>query len=120
MQSYLDVAYPICLTIPRQKKHVSLIFYKKQLVSIGTNSFKTHPRAKEIGYRYDEMHSELDAYTKISNKYKGEKLNLVNVRYNKHGQLRMSRPCVLCIPWCCEIFDKIYYTTNDGLIQLNQ
>lgn len=118
MLEYLTIAYPICLAVPRQKKHVSLIFYKKQLISIGTNSFKTHPKAKEIGYRYDEMHSELDAYTKISKKYKGKRLNLVNVRYNKYGQLRMSKPCGLCIPWCCEIFNNIFYTTDHGLIKL--
>lgn len=120
MNDYLNLAYPICLSIPRQKKHASLIFHKKQLISFGTNSFKTHPKAKEIGYRYEEMHSELDAYTKIPRLYKGEKLILVNVRFNKNGHLRMSKPCELCAPWCCEIFHNIFYTTNDGLVELEK
>lgn len=119
MNNYLDTAYPICLSIPRQKKHVSMIFHKKQLISVGTNSFKTHPEAKKLGYRYEEMHSELDAYTKISRLYKGKKLTLVNVRFNKNGELRMSKPCTLCTAWCCEIFHNIFYTTNDGLIKLD-
>ena len=118
MLESLTIAYPICMNIPRQKKHVSLVFYKKQLISFGTNSFKTHPKAKEIGYRFEEMHSELEAYTKIPRIYKGKKLTLVNVRYNKNGQLRMSKPCDLCAPWCKEIFNEIYYTTNDGLFKM--
>lgn len=117
MPNYLDIAYPICLDIPRQKKHVSMIFHKKQLLAIGTNSFKTHPQAKKIGYMYEEMHSELDAFTKISKEFKTKKLTLVNVRFNRYKELRMSKPCDLCQPWCEEIFNEIYYTTNDGMIQ---
>jgi len=104
--------------IPRQKKHVSMIFYKKTLISVGTNSFKTHPKAKEIGYRYDEMHSELDAFTKIPKEYKDKRLILVNVRMNKYKELRMSKPCDLCLLWCKEIFHKIYYTSDDGIMKL--
>jgi hypothetical protein len=85
----LNFAYPLCLEIPRQKKHISLIFHKKKLLSIGRNCFKTHPKAKEIGYAYEEMHSELDAYRKL--------------------------PYKLCTPWCLEVFNDIYYTDNDGL-----
>lgn len=95
-----------------------MIFHKKQLISIGTNSFKTHPEAKKIGYRYEEMHSELDAYTKVSSLLKKKKLTLVNVRFNKHRELRMSKPCDLCTSWCCEIFHNIYYTTDRGLVEL--
>jgi len=95
-----------------------MIFHKKTLIAIGTNSFKTHPEAKKIGYRYDEMHSELDAFTKIPKEYKGKQLILVNVRMNKKQELRMSRPCGLCLPWCKEIFHKIYYTSNDGIVEL--
>ncbi len=83
MENVLKIAYPICLAIPRQKKHVSLIFHKKNLISVGTNSFKTHPQAKKIGYRFEEMHSELDAYTKVPREFKNKKLTLVNIRFNK-------------------------------------
>lgn len=114
-ENLLNFAYPLCLEIPRQKKHISLIFHKKKLLSIGRNCFKTHPKAKEIGYPYEEMHSELDAYRKLPHKYRGLKLTLVNVRYNRFRQLRMSRPCELCTPWCLEVFDDIYYTDNEGI-----
>jgi hypothetical protein len=68
---------------------------------------------------YDEMHSEFDAYRKLPRSLRGKKLHLLNVRFNKFGDMRMSRPCCLCEPWCKEIFASIRYTTNDGVVQLN-
>jgi len=115
INTILNYAYPLCMEIPRQKKHVSLIFHKNRLVSIGRNCFKTHPKAKEIGYAYEEMHSELDAYRRLPHNLRGMKLSLVNVRYNRFKELRMSRPCELCMPWCREVFSDIYYTNNLGM-----
>jgi hypothetical protein len=115
LENILNFAYPLCLEIPRQKKHISLIFHKNRLLSVGRNCFKTHPKAKEIGYAYEEMHSELDAYRKVPKNYRGLKLTLVNVRFNRFQQLRMSRPCELCTPWCREVFDTIYYTDDEGI-----
>lgn len=114
----LDFAFPLCLNVPRQKKHISLIFNKNRLVSIGANYFKTHPKAQRLGYLYDEMHSELDAYRKVPKNLRDKKLTLINVRMNAEGQLRMSKPCAVCAGWCVEVFDKIYYTDNEGFKRL--
>ena len=114
----LDFAFPLCMNVPRQKKHISLIFNKNRLVSIGANYFKTHPKAQRLGYLYDEMHSELDAYRKIPKNLRDKKLTLINVRMNAEGQLRMSKPCAVCAGWCVEVFDKIYYTDNEGFKRL--
>ena len=118
MKNFLAYAYPLCLEIPRQKKHVSLILHKNRVIAIGTNSFKTHPKAKEIGYHYEEMHSELEAYQRVPRTFKSKKLVLLNFRFNRFGNLRMSRPCELCLPWCKEIFNEIYYTNDEGLLKL--
>tara|TARA_R100000008_G_scaffold59508_1_gene37209 strand:- start:451 stop:861 length:411 start_codon:yes stop_codon:yes gene_type:complete len=110
-----EVACPIALSIPRVKRHVSLIIRKGGVVSIGTNAMKTHPLAAKIGYRFEEMHSELDSLIR----YRGPKddLTLVNFRFNRFGELRMSRPCSLCMPWCEAVFEKIYYSTRDGFVE---
>lgn len=111
-------AYPLCLDIPRQKKHLSLVIAKNRIVSIGRNYFKTHPKAYKLGYLYNEMHSELDAFRKIPHQHKNKKLTLVNVRMNSDGELRMSKPCPVCMGWCIEVFDRIYYTDNEGFKKL--
>ena len=111
-----DIALPVSLEIPRPKKHVSLIVRKNEIVSVGTNNFRTHPLAKKYGYRFDEVHSELDALLR----YKGPKDNLVlvNYRFNRFGDMRMSKPCCMCLPWCSAVFDEMWYSTNEGMVNL--
>lgn len=100
----------------RRFKHVSLILKKNKIISIGTNNNKTHPLAKKYEYRFSEKHSELDALIKIPKELRS-KLVLVNFRFNNAGQLKMSCPCSKCLPWCLEIFDDIYYSTQLGDFQ---
>lgn len=116
----VDYAYDLCMEIRRQKKHISMIFHKNRLLSVGGNHFKTHPEAKKIGYAYCEMHSELDAFRKLTIPMRGLKLTLVNVRYNRFRELRMSKPCSLCTPWCLEVFDNIYYTDDNGINKMEK
>jgi deoxycytidylate deaminase len=110
-----EMALPYALGSSRKKKHVSLILVRNNIISVGTNQLKSHPRAKKIGYRYDEVHSELDALLRCKER---KNLELVNFRFNRFGDLRVSCPCSLCCPWCKLIFDKIYYTTPDGYTRL--
>ncbi len=115
IEKLVDLALPTAVKIPRPKKHVSIIVRKNEIVSVGTNNFRTHPQAKQYGYLFDEVHSELDALLK----YKGPKdnLKLFNFRYNRFGDMRMSKPCCICLPWCDALFNQIWYTTNEGIIQ---
>ena len=112
------IALPVSLEIPRPKKHVSLIVRKNEIVSVGTNHFRTHPLAKKYGYRFDEVHSELDALLR----YKGPKDNLVliNYRFNRFGDMRMSKPCCMCLPWCSAVFDEMWYSTNEGMVNFTK
>ena len=107
-----NIALPTALSISRPKKHVSIIVRKNEVVAVGTNNFRTHPKAKEYGYRFDEVHSELDALLR----YRGLKdnLKLFNFRFNRFAEMRISKPCRLCLPWCEAVFDEIWYTTNEG------
>lgn len=113
---WIETGKPICLAIPRNKKHTSLIVRKSQLVSVGDNSFKGHPLAQKIGYRFEEQHSELNALLRMPKK-DWDKLILINLRFNAKGDMRMARPCKLCQPWCNAIFDEIHYTCPDGCIR---
>jgi len=97
----IRVAFPVSQEIQRSKKHVSLIV----------------PMAKKFGYRFEEVHSELDALLR----YRGPKdnLTLVNFRYNRFGDMRISKPCSKCLPWCVSLFDNIWHSTNEGMQRLN-
>lgn len=114
IHKFVEQSLPACLGIPRTKKHVSLIIRKGRLLAMGTNAFKGHPMASKLGYRFGEQHSELNAFLKCSHK---DKLTLINIRFNKNEQMRMARPCALCLPWCSALFDEIYYTCPDGYVR---
>ena len=113
-----QIAMPTSMSIARPKKHVSIIVRKNEVVSVGTNNFRTHPKAKELGYRFDEVHSELDALLR----YKGPKdnLKLINYRFNRFGTMRISKPCCKCLPWCVALFDDIWYSSDTGMVNLKE
>lgn len=114
IQRLLRVAYPLCLEIPRPKKHISIILHKGRVEAIGSNAMKTHPMAVQHGYLFGEMHSELDAFLRVGERKRG--LVLFNIRFNRFGQMRMARPCPRCMPWCVGCFSEIWYTTDEGVM----
>jgi hypothetical protein len=115
IETYVPVAKPLSMAMERQKKHISLVIYKRKIIAVGQNIFKTHPDTFRLGYRCAEMHSELDAFRKIPKSLRGEKLTLLNFRFNRFGSFRNSKPCPVCEKWCKEVFHKIYYTNDDGV-----
>jgi hypothetical protein len=58
------------------------------------------------------LHSELDAFRKLDDNF--DKLVLMNYRFSKTGHIGMSKPCKFCMPWCINLFDKIFYTNEIG------
>lgn len=115
IQNYLPIAKPLSMAMERQKKHISLVIYKKKIIAVGQNVFKTHPDTFKLGYRTADMHSELDAYRKIPKNMRDKKLILLNFRFNRFGNFRNSKPCPVCSKWCTELFHKIYYTDDTGI-----
>ena len=87
------------LELPKGRcKHFTFIMRKKRIVSLGWNlGFCTHPKAKVIGYKFNNVHSELHALINFDYpKDFFKRCIIVNVRLNIFGQIRMSRPCELC------------------------
>lgn len=106
------------MALPRRRKHLSLILYKDQVVAVGDSLYKSHPISVELGYKdFMSLHSEASAFTRIPKhiRYYSTDLTLINMRFNRYGESRNSRPCEVCMKWCCELFDDIFFTTNDGI-----
>ena len=116
---YREIAYKEFQNINqhRSHNHVSLILQEGKLHGVGINKRKTHPLAMKYGYRSCELHSELDALLKIP-RWDRNDLLLINFRFGPKGDMKLSKPCALCLPWCIQAFDEIYYSVPDGLVQL--
>ena len=117
----IDQARALALDLPpNSNRHLSFIFNKQRLISIGANYGKSHTETQRRGYGYSEVpHSELRAFMRVPYTQR-EDLVLVNFRFNKRGQLRISKPCRLCSNWCNSVFKHIYYTTDNGVAYANR
>jgi hypothetical protein len=93
----------------QSKRHVSFILRGDEIVSHGANGFEVPSRYAFMGYR--SLHSEVHAMIKLRGSRDG--LSLINLRYNNRGELKIAKPCKLCMPWCEAVFDNIYYSTDD-------
>jgi hypothetical protein len=64
-----------------------------------------------------KIHSELDAYKKLRKMLPIAKTEweLVNVRVNRSGEMKISKPCEVCQEWLRSIGCKrVTYTTETG------
>ncbi len=107
--------------------HVTFALYKRKIVSIGINSTKTHPDIKKLNYSSEEgedlrniarTHSELNCILKVKNKlnYKNLKdITFINVRIDKMGNAKYSKPCNGCSDLLKRIgYKNIYYSGECG------
>jgi len=78
--------------------HFTFILRRNHILSIGYNNiFKGYPKARHIGYWEGVVHSEFDAIRRFP--LPPEKLadcELVNIRSNRHGEIRNAEPCKIC------------------------
>ncbi len=104
------------MALPRRRKHLSLILANDQVVAVGDSLYKSHPISIKLGYEdFMSLHSEASAFTRLPYHLRSSSLTLINMRFNRYGQQRNSRPCEVCMRWCSELFEDMFYTTNDGI-----
>ena len=108
-------------------QHFSFILYKNRVISIGNNSKKTHPtnlKNRKTSLRTgedfsDQKHvcSEFSAIKKLKNltNIDTKKCILVNIRYNRNGEIALSKPCMSCENLLKYFsFKRVIWTDNDG------
>lgn len=122
-KALFDPAFPIrCF-------HLSFIWYKNRLVSVGQNTIKTHthhkfnPKINTEGENVSEFKktcSEFNSLNKIRRltNIPFSKCTLINIRINRNGQLSNSRPCVSCDSLLNYLnIKEIFFTNNEGLFE---
>lgn len=94
--------------------HVAMIFKKNKILSIGQNSFKTHPIARKYGHRGFCTHAEASASLRYGvDDCHG--LDMAVLRINRLNRLTISKPCVNCQYLIDSIGIKnVYYTNKKG------
>jgi len=116
-----------CVRIAREKNlqrdsdfhHFSFIVQKNKVVEWGINVSRVPPLI-HLGYsKTSGWHSEVNAYRKARGIIKDGSFEVINIRLNKAGELRLSKPCI-----CCHAFLKalgcsnVVFSTNVGFARL--
>jgi len=115
----------ICLSIaknsidlhPRKNnyKHYSFIIQNDKIVEWGTN--RAMDSLKIFGYEeHQMMHSENFAYKRSKGLLdKNKDFEVINVRLNKNGNIKISKPCFHCFKYLRRLgCSKIWYTDKLG------
>ena len=94
--------------------HVAVIFQRNKILSIGQNSFKTHPIAKKYGHKGCCTHAEASAIIRHGIE-DCTGLNMAVLRIDRRNNLTISKPCSSCrqLLGDCNL-RNIYYTNKKG------
>ena len=86
-------------------------------MSVGYNDIlKTYPAAAKAGYFDGVVHSEFDAIRRfpLPPEYLRDCF-MVNVRSNRHGDIRNSQPCKICSKFIAAFqFKSVFYSMSDN------
>lgn len=94
LNKILRITYDLKHLTPDRSKHFSFLVRKNNIISVGYNSFKTHPKSLKFKYYKNHTHSEL-ACILNANKI-DKKCSLINIRIDKKDNILLSKPCEKC------------------------
>jgi len=116
-----------CVRIAREKnqqrdsdfRHFSFIIQRNKLVDWGTNVSRVPPMI-HFGYpKTSGWHSEVNAYRKAKGILEDGSFEVINIRLNKLGELRLSKPCKCCHAFLKELgCSYVYFSTDVGFARL--
>jgi deoxycytidylate deaminase len=122
-ERFFEVARQVSLTSTYGRIKIgAIIVNKKQIVSVGTNAYKSHPLQKrlnrfrkiDITKLKHNIHAEISAILR-SNEESLSGAHIFVYREDLNHALANCRPCAACM---AEIkhagIKRIYYTTKDG------
>jgi deoxycytidylate deaminase len=93
-----------------------VIVRKNEIVSLGFNKLKTHPKSN---HPFKSLHAELDAILSADREdIRGADLYIF--RETKFGNPAMAKPCKYCEAAIKEVgINRVFYSCNNGFELLN-
>jgi len=116
----IDIAQGISIDkqINKRTRHYAFILNKNKIISIGTNSLKTHPKVIKYNYHKNAgIHAELAAIIKSGTLFhKNNKM--ITFRFDNSGNLNIGKPCPSCQKLISSLgFKEIWYSQSSGNFQ---
>jgi len=115
---YVQIATAL-LDKPRSSfKHFTFMCDKSRIISIGwNNTYKDSEKINGRKFRYPlgGVHAEAAAIGRLDDLNLCRRATLVNIRLNRQGELRNSKPCAVCMALLANLgIPRIYHTTENG------
>lgn len=126
---YFEVAKTVASTSTYERVKIGcIIVLKKHIISVGVNSYKSHPIQKYYNrFRFNPddainhtLHAEIQALLMLPKDLDVSDATLYTYREFKDHQLAPSRPCQSCMRMIKDYgIRRICYTTEDGFCEEN-
>ena len=99
--------------------HYSFVVQRNTILAWATN--RTGPPFRRLGFDEDQkQHAEPLAWLRARKKLSPGLFEVVNIRLNKRGDLRLSRPCACCTSFLAAAgCTAIWYSTPTGFRNLD-
>lgn len=102
--------------------HYSFIVQNNEIIGYGVNQDGEplihwgYKRMKDDPSYTPKIHAEIHAYRKNKSLIdKTKNFEIINIRLNKQGELRLSKPCTCCAKLLSELgCKKFYYSSEKG------
>lgn len=125
IQSKIEKGYNQCEFDDMDYRHYAVITKSGRIISEGKNNMRSHPFAmKPLNCLHKPeifnddlrtMHAEMKAIKKVKNKSRLKGASIFIYSLNRRGELRISRPCNLCMHYIKQFgISKIYYSDMGG------
>jgi hypothetical protein len=105
--------------------HYSFIIQNNKIVEWATNISKKIPPLHYGYHRNDDatfipkFHAETFAYKKARGLLDDDTFQIINMRFNKRGDLRLSKPCKCCYELMTNLgCSRFYYSSPLGFMEL--
>lgn len=102
-------------------RHLTFICKRNKIIAIGQNSYsKSHPLSNKFNHLNNCRHSEVSAIVNFPYSIGDiNRFDIYNVRVNKKGELRLSRPCGNCQSLLNHFnIREIYYSTDSQTFEV--
>ena len=115
-KKYFQAAYMAAFCCPGfgqcKRRLGAALVYKKQILTVKTNTGKTHPKLIINPYPY--LHAETNCILSVGlDNCHGATIYVARILRNKH--IALSKPCNNCMYWIqLSGIKQVYYTTEDG------
>lgn len=94
-------------------KHFAILVDKSRIISIGFNDISRPTDL--VKFPLGGRHAEPDAIANLDDLNIIRKCNLISIRLNPRGELRLAKPCDICHTFLVKMgIKKIYYSTEFG------